>query len=181
MDSTTHDEPKKKREAVAAARGATRSPRPPCRLTSAGSLRLAVARITHNAAAPLSRRKRKEEAARARYTTMYAGYNKNKLQGVRLGNWQEEQALMKVTGYNRGPKPGDKAFKESFAKRVIDHNDQVQAKDYSSTYQGTFVDPSSQDKYVPMASYGSRQAARVAFWAGGRPRRRPRVSASARR
>jgi len=36
---------------------------------------------------------------------MYAGYNKNNGKGALVGNWVEEEALRKATGYSRREVP----------------------------------------------------------------------------
>ena len=92
---------------------------------------------------------------------MFSGYNKNDgLDNIRLGNWQEELALKETTGFNRGPKPGDKAFRGTYAQRVIEHTERTEPKDYKSTAKGTYMNPSEFKTFVPMASSGKRSQAR---------------------
>ena len=89
---------------------------------------------------------------------MFSGYNKNELDQIRLGNWQEELALKETTGFNRGPKPGDSQFRGSYAQRVIEHTERTEPKDYESTAHGTHIHPSEFKTFVPMAKSGKRTA-----------------------
>ena len=89
---------------------------------------------------------------------MFSGYNKNELDQIRLGNWQEELALKETTGVNRGPKPGDSQFRGSYAQRVIEHTERTEPKDYESTAHGTHIHPSEFKTFVPMAKSGKRTA-----------------------
>lgn len=93
---------------------------------------------------------------------MFSGYNKNAHGNnqIRLGNWLEELALKETTGFNRGPKPGSKAFHQSYAKRVIEHTERTEPKDYKSTAHGTHIHPGEFKTFVPMASSGARSRSR---------------------
>ena len=89
---------------------------------------------------------------------MFSGYNKNELDQIRLGNWQEELALKETTGFTRGPKPGDSQFRGSYAQRVIEHTERTEPADYKSTAHGTHIHPSEFKTFVPLAKHGKRAA-----------------------
>ena len=89
---------------------------------------------------------------------MFSGYNKNELDQIRLGNWQEELALKETTGFNRGPKPGDSQFRGSYAQRVIEHTERTEPADYKSTAHGTHIHPSEFKTFIPLAKHGKREA-----------------------
>ncbi|KAG5177026.1 hypothetical protein JKP88DRAFT_265186 [Tribonema minus] len=74
-------------------------------------------------------------------------YNEHGPGCVRLGNWAEEEALAALTGIRRCGDPRE-AKKISCSKRVIDHTEHTEPKDYNSTTLQTFADP-AQDPNAP--------------------------------
>lgn len=70
-----------------------------------------------------------------------------------MGNWQEEQTLLARLGpFN----PRDRSQQVLTRQRVIDHDEQMPPKEYASTQQMSFIDPSSNSKYQNGPKVGPR-------------------------
>lgn len=61
--------------------------------------------------------------------------------GVRLGNWQEEEAMKALTGHSRCAHPSDRKVLLASAARTIAHTAQEAPKDYRSTATQSYGAP----------------------------------------
>ena len=74
---------------------------------------------------------------------------------VRIGNWQEKAVVEKLGKFDHK----DRSTQILTGKRVIEHDDKILAKDYSSTQRDTYPDPKSFPNYVPVKPVGPRERA----------------------
>lgn len=74
---------------------------------------------------------------------------------VRIGNWQERAVCDKLGKFDYK----DRSTQILTGKRVIEHDDQVAPKDYSSTLRDTYPDPKTYPGYQPVNPQGPRQKA----------------------
>lgn len=74
---------------------------------------------------------------------------------VRIGNWQERAIVDKLGKFDHK----DRSTQILTGKRVIEHDDQVAPKDYTSTLRDTYPDPKTYPTYQSMNPSGPRQKA----------------------
>lgn len=74
---------------------------------------------------------------------------------MRIGNWQEREVVDKLGKFDHK----DRSTQILTGKRVIEHDDQIAAKDYTSTLRNTYPDPSSIPNYSARNPMGPRALA----------------------
>lgn len=74
--------------------------------------------------------------------------------GVLIGNWKEEETLKTRIGEFD---PRNRKQQTLTKSRVIEHDEQLAAKDYASIQQATFPDPKTYPNYHAQAKGGPRQ------------------------
>lgn len=74
---------------------------------------------------------------------------------VRIGNWQEQQVVDKLGKFDHK----DRSTQILTGKRVIEHDDKVSPKDYTSTLRSEYANPSSFPGYSDRNPAGPRQRA----------------------
>jgi hypothetical protein len=74
--------------------------------------------------------------------------------GVRIGHWQEVEALKSRIGEFD---PKDRRQQALTKARVIDHDERIEAKDYKSNVQASFVDPKNNPNPYGKSKVGPRQ------------------------
>lgn len=65
---------------------------------------------------------------------------------IKVGNWLEENALKELGGHLLDPT--DKSTSVLTRYRVVEHKDQIDARNYKSTIQGTFEHPQAHQEFV---------------------------------
>lgn len=74
---------------------------------------------------------------------------------VRIGNWQEQQVVDKLGKFDHK----DRSTQILTGKRVIEHDDRVDPKDYTTTLRNEYAEPSSFPGYSARNPAGPRQKA----------------------
>lgn len=94
---------------------------------------------------------------------MFVSYNKEGCSApeCRVGNWQEEKALLSVTGYTRGPRPQEKNYNLN-AVRCIDHTERTLPKDYNTSHREQHSDPANAVHAQVRATEGQRSRRQLA-------------------
>jgi hypothetical protein len=90
-------------------------------------------------------------------------YNTALNKSVRIGNWNEENILEKVTGTRYYPDPKDRSLSLMTYSRCIVHTDRLEPKDYSTTQRDSIIDPKNHANYLPdTAKVGPREQLLIA-------------------